>query len=88
MYNKGPLPFMNFQKCLVRLYYMFIIIFLQISVYCETFFKNDYFTNFIVWAQINSDGVTCGNTYKKGGQRKKDATIIDNIIDPFDVSCF
>jgi len=41
---------------------MFIIIFLQISVYCETFFKNDYFTNFIVWAQINSDGVTCENT--------------------------
>jgi hypothetical protein len=65
---------------------MFIIIFLQISVYCETFFKNDYFTNFIVWAQIN--WVTCGNTYKKGGQRKKDATIIDNIIEPFDVSCF
>ena len=88
MYNKGPLPFMNFQKCLVRLYYMFIIIFLQISVYCETFFKNDYFTNFIVWAQINSDGVRCGNTYKKKRQRKEDATIIDNIIEPFDVSCF
>jgi hypothetical protein len=27
-------------------------------------------------------------THKKKGQRKKDATIIDNIIEPFDVSCF
>jgi len=38
-----------------------------------------YFAGYVAWVRVNSDEVIHVNTYTKGGQKKKDATVHEQL---------
>jgi hypothetical protein len=38
-----------------------------------------YFAGYVAWVRTNSDEVIHVNTYTKGGQKKKDATVHEQL---------